>query len=133
MDIFTFLWSGYADLTNSFPPALFGFLLRANLMLAFPVLAAYIGFSQGIRSQRLLAVLMAFGALAAISLPLPMVLLDPSPWRPWLTMVLLVGLWYLPIPLSHLAHPWQGSQGKVLRSVRLALAALFLLNIIFWG
>ena len=133
MDVITFTWSAYSSLTNNLPPALFGFLLRANLLLACPVIAAYIGFSQGVRSHRLQAILMVFGALVAISLPLPRELMHPSLWRPWLTMILLLGLWYLPVPFSFLAHPRMGAQAKVLKYTRLTLIGLFLLNIVFWG
>ena len=133
MNIITFIWSAYSDLTNNLPPALFGFMLHANLLLACPIAAAYIGFSQGIRSQRLLAVLMVFGVLVAISLPLPTILMEPSYWRPWLTMLLILGLWYLPIPFSFLAHPRLGTQAKVLKYTRLIFAGLFLINIMFWG
>lgn len=132
MDIFTYIWAGYTDLTNNLPPALFGYLLRANLLLAMPIAAAYIGFSQGIRSQRLLAILMAAGFLVAISLPLPTALVHPSQWRPWLTMILLIGLWYLPLPFSFLAHPRLGTQARVLKWTRLTLVVMFLLNILFW-
>lgn len=133
MDIISFIWSAYSSLTNNFPPALFGFLLRANLLLACPIIAAYIGFSQGIRSHRFLAILMVFGALSAISLPLPEALMERSHWRPWLTMFLIIGLWSLPIPFSFLAHPRLGTQDKVLKFTRLILAGLFLINILFWG
>lgn len=133
VDVITFIWSAYSDLTNNLPPALFAFLLRANLLLACPIAAAFIGFSQGIRSQRLQAVLMVFGALVAISLPLPEALMLPSLWRPWLTMVLILGLWCLPVPFSFLAHPRLGTQAKVLKYTRLVLAGLFLINIMFWG
>lgn len=133
MDIINCFSQAYSNLTNNMPLAVFSFLLRANLLLLCPIIAAYIGFSQGLRSQKLQAISMVFGALVAISLPLPEALLHPSLWRPWLTMLLLLGAWYLPVPFSFLAHPRMGTQGRVLKHTRLILAGLFLLNFIFFG
>ncbi len=133
MNIITFIWSAYSNLTNSFPPALFGFLLQANLLLACPIIAAFLAFSQGVRSQRLNRAIMVLGALVAISLPIPAVLMQPSPWRPWLTMALLLGLWLLPIPFAFLAQPRHGAQAAVCNYTRLVLVGLFLINIMFWS
>ncbi len=133
MDILSWIWNGYSSLTYNLPPAVFSFLLRANLLLLFPVIFAYIGFSQlGLRSRRLQAVLMGIGALIAISIPLVDRIMEPSILRPWLTFILLLGCWYLPVVFSFLAHPQLGAQVRVLRAVRLTLAILLVLNLIFW-
>lgn len=132
VDIITYWAQAASSFVNNLPPALIAYLLRANLLLACPIIAAYIGFTQGIRSQRVLAILMVFGALVGINIPLPVVLLYPSPWRLWLTLALFLGLFYLPVPFSFLAHPRLGTQAKVLSITRLILAGLFLLNILFW-
>jgi hypothetical protein len=132
MDIISDVWNGYSSLTCNLPPSVFSFLLRANLLLLCPVIAAYIGFSQlGLRSHRLQAVLMVIGALVAISIPLDR-FMAPSALRPWLTIILLLGCWYLPVVFSFLAHPRLGTQARVLRTTRITLVILFVLNLIFW-
>lgn len=131
-DIISSAWSGYSTLTCNLPSAVFSFLLRANLLLLCPIIAAYIGFAQGLRSPRIQAVLMTVGALVAISIPLPQGMLRPSLLRPWLTMILVLGGWYLPVIFSFLAHSRLGTQAKVLSSTRLILVVLFLLNLMFW-
>ena len=89
MDVISWIWKVYSDFTFNLSPAVFSFLLRANLLLLCPILAAYIGFSQlGLRSHRLQAVLMVIGALVASSVPLDR-FMEPSALRPWLTYVLL--------------------------------------------
>ena len=132
MDIISWIWTGYSSLTCNLPPAVFSFLLRANLLLLCPVIAAYIGFAQGLRSPRIQAVLMTIGALVAVSIPLVDRIMEPSTLRPWLTFILLLGCWYLPVVFSFLAHPQLGAQVRVLRAVRLTLVILFVLNLIFW-
>jgi hypothetical protein len=132
MDVISWIWKVYSDFTFNLSPAVFSFLLRANLLLLCPILAAYIGFSQlGLRSHRLQAVLMVIGALVASSVPLDR-FMEPSALRPWLTFVLLLGAWYLPVVFSFLAHPQLGAQAKVLKATRIALVVLFVLNLIFW-
>ena len=131
MDIISFVWEAYSNLTYNLPTAVFSFLLRANLLLLCPIAAAYIGFSQGLRNQRIQAVLMTIGVLVAISIPLHK-FMTPSIWRPWLTMILVLGCWYLPAVFSFLAHPRLGTQATVLKYTRITLAVLFVLNLMFW-
>lgn len=132
MDIITFIWKVYSDFTYNLSPAVFSFLLRANLLLLCPILAAFVGFSQlGLRSHRLQAVLMVIGILVASSVPLDR-LLEPSALRPWLVFFLLLGAWFLPVLFSFLAHPGLGTQVKVLRITRITLVILFVLNLVFW-
>ncbi len=133
MDIISWIWNGYSSLTYNLSPSVFSFLLRANLLLLCPIIAAYIGFSQlgQLCSHRLQAVLMIIGALVAISIPLEW-LTVPSAWRPWTIIILLAGCGYLPVLFSFLAHRGLGTQARVLRITRIALVVLFLLNLIFW-
>jgi hypothetical protein len=132
MDIISWIWNGYSSLTYNLPSTVFSFLLRANLLLLCPVIAAYIGFSQIGRSHRLQAILMVIGALVAISIPLEW-LTVPSAWRPWTIIILLAGCWYLPVIFSFLAHRELGTQARVLRATRITLVLLLVLNLIFFG
>jgi len=133
MDIISWLWRTYSDFTYNLPPEVFSFLLRACLLLLCPIAAAYVGFSRGLRSPKIQTILMVIGLLVAISIPLPDEIIYPSIWRPWLTILLLLGCWFLPVPFSFLAHPRLGTQMTVLHSTRIALAILFVLNLFtFW-
>jgi ABC-type Na+ efflux pump permease subunit len=133
MDILSWIWNGYSSLTYNLSPAVFSFLLRANLLLLFAAIAAYIGRAQlGLSSPQFLAVLMVIGILIAISIPLDR-LMEPSALRPWLTVILLLGFLFLPVIVAINAHPWQGSQKKILRITQITLAILFVLNLIFFG
>ena len=132
MDILSYIWEVYSSLTCNLPVSVFSFLIRANLLLLCPIAAAYIGFHQGLRSQKIQAILMIIGVLIAISIPLYRVVLTPSIWRPWLTLILVLGCWYLPIAFSFLAHPHFGTQLKVIKYTRLIIAGLFLINLLFW-
>ena len=128
MDILSTTWELYSNFAHNLPEHVFSFLIRANLLLACPIAAAFLGFSQGLRSQKVQATLMAIGALAALSIPIEF-MLGTSSLRPWLVMVLVLGCWYLPALLAQLAHPHLGVQLKILKYTRIGLAALFILNL----
>lgn len=133
MDILSWIGEVYSAFTCNLPPAVFGFLLRANLMLLFAAIAAYVGRVQlGLSSPQFLAVLMVLGILIAISIPLDR-LMEPFALRPWLTFILLAGFLSLPIIVAVNAHPWQGIQKKILRVTQITLAVLLVLNLIFFG
>ena len=133
MDILSWIGSVYSDFTYNLSPSVFSFLLRANLLLLFAAIAAYIGHSQlGLRSPQFQAVLIVLGALIAISIPLDR-FMEPSSLRPWVTVILLLGFLFLPVIVAINAHPWQGSQKKILRITQITLAILYLLNVIFFG
>lgn len=129
MDIFSAAWELYIRLIHQIPDTVFSFLLRANLLLLGPIIAAYIGFMQGVRNRKLQIVLMATGALAAISIPLHGLMASRA-LLPWLFIALLLGCWYLPLVFSFLAHPHRGSQIKITKGTRWAVAVLFLLNLL---
>jgi len=101
MDILTRIWELYSGFSYNLPDPVFSFLIRANLLLACPIIAAYLGFAQGFRSQKLQATLMAVGVLAGLSIPIH-TLLEPTILRPWLVMVLILGCWYLPVAFAYL-------------------------------
>jgi len=128
MDIISYIWKAYSNLTHNLPLPVLSFLLRATLLLVCPIIAAYLGFSNGVRSQKVQATLMAVGVLAGLSIPIHM-LLEPTALRPWLVMVLILGCWYLPVAFAYLAHPHLGVQAKILKYTRIGLAALFILNL----
>ena len=122
-------WKAYSNFTYNLPAPIYSFLLRANLLLLCPIIAAYIGFSQGIRNRKLQIVLMATGALVAISIPLHGLMASRA-LLPWLFIAVLLGCWYLPLVFSFLAHPHRGSQIKITKGTRWAIAVLFLLNLL---
>lgn len=131
MDILSFIWEAYSRLVYNLPVYVFSFLLRANLLLICPLVAAYIGFSQGIRNQKIQIILMVIGLLLGLSIKLDRAL-SPSPLRPWVTIILVLGLWFGPVPLSFLAHPSKGVQVKVIKYTRITLITLFILNGFIW-
>ncbi len=128
MDILTRIWELYTGFSYNLPTAVFSFLLRANLLLLCPIAAAYLGFSQGFRSQKVQASLMGIGILAGLSIPIHM-LLEPTILRPWLVMALTLGGWHLPVAAAYLVHPHLGVQAKILKYTRIGLAAFFILNL----
>ena len=133
MNIFDFFWEGYTAFTRNLPTAAYSFLLRANLLLLCPIIAAYIAFSKGIRSQRIQTALMVVGLLVALSIPLHR-FMRPTIWRPWAVLFLGLGLWYLPVALAYLLAPLIGTQVKLVVYARWTLAGLFILNwLIFLG
>ena len=131
MDIISFVWEAYSNLTYNLPTAIYSFLLRANLLLLCPIIAAFLAFRQGVRNQKIQTALIAVGILIAISLPLNR-FMTPTMWRPWLVLFLVLGLWYLPIVFSWLAVPRLDIQAKILRVTRCTLLVLLLLNLMFW-
>jgi hypothetical protein len=128
MDILTLGKETYINLALSLPDHVFSFLIRANLLLACPIIAAYIGFSQGQRNQKVQITLMAIGALISLSIPIDFMLEEPS-WRPILLVVLVLGGSYLPVFAGYLVHPHLGMQAKVQKYTRIGLAVLFILNL----
>lgn len=131
MDILSFTWEVLSTFTHHLPVYIFSFLLRANTILLCPLVAAYIGFSQGIRNQKIQIILMIIGLLIGLSIPVDRAL-SPTPLRPWVTIILILGLWYGPIPLSFLAHPSKGVQTKIIKYTRIVLVCLFALNCFLW-
>ena len=131
MDIISMAWAAYSNFTYNLPAPIYSFLLRGNLLLLCPIIAAFIAFKQGVRNRKIQTALMVFGLLVAISIPLHKFMM-PTMWRPWLVMLLVLGLWHLPSVLSWLAVPQISMQAKIQKYTRLTLAALFLINLLFW-
>jgi len=132
MDIISFVWEAYSNLTYNLPVAIYSFMLRANLLLLCPIIAAFLAFRQGVRNQKIQAALIVIGLLGAMSIPLHK-FMEPTMWRPWLVLFLVLGLLYLPVVFSWLTVPRLDMQAKVLKVTRWVLLALFLLNLImFW-
>ena len=131
MDIISYVWEAYSNLTYNLPVAIYSFMLRANLLLLCPIIAAFLAFRQGVRNQKIQAALIAFGLLVAISIPLHK-FMEPTIWRPWLVLFLILGLWSLPIVFSWLAVPRLDMQAKLLKITRWVIFGLFLLNLMFW-
>jgi len=103
-----------------------------NLLLTCPIAAAYLGFSQGLRSQKIQAVLLAVGAMAALSIPIDF-MVEASSWRPVLVFITILATWYLPVLFAYLAHPHWGMQTKIQKHLRIAIALLFIVNIFLGG
>jgi len=131
MDIISFVWEAYSNLTYNLPVAIYSFMLRANLLLLCPILVAFLAFRQGVRNQKIQAALMAVGILVAISLPLNR-FMTPTMWRPFMVLLLVLGLWNLPVVFCWLAVPRLDMQAKVLKITRWVLCGLFMLNFMFW-
>ena len=128
MDIFSILKELYSDFALNLPAHVISFLIRINLLLACPIAAAYMGYCQGLRSPKVQTILMAIGAMAALSIPIEF-MLEPSVWRPVLVLILALGCWYLPVLLCIFAHPFLGMQRSILRNTRIAIAILFIVNL----
>ena len=128
MDILSLIWKLYLSLSHNLPDHVLSFLIRANLLLACPVTVAFLGYMQGVRNQRALASLMAIGALAGLSIPIEF-MLEPSAWRPWLLLTLILGCLFLPIVFAPRAHPHLGMHKKILKYTYIGLVVLFILNL----
>lgn len=128
MDILSLIREAYIILAHNLPDHVFSFLIRANLLLACPIVAAFLGYSKGLRSPKVQSTLMAVGALAGFSMPIQF-MLGPSPWRPGQVFILALGCLLLPVIFALLAHPYLGMQKKIRKYTYIGLAALFILNL----
>lgn len=129
MDVLSIGVEYLANFIRNLPNPIFSFLLRINLILIGPIIAAYIGFKHcGIRNQKAQVALMCVGAAIGLSIPLDrfMVLTHA---RTILFVPLLLGCWYLPNIFAYLAHPYIGAQSKITMYARYLIAGMFLLNL----
>lgn len=128
MDILSLIRELYINQAYNLPDHIFSFLLRANLLILCPAAAAYAGYSQGVRNQKVQTSLMAVGVLAGLSIPVEF-MLGPSLGRPVIVIILILGCWFHPLILARYAHSYPGIKQKIIRYTRAALAILFILNL----
>ncbi|MDF7824373.1 hypothetical protein P4B35_10150 [Pontiellaceae bacterium B12227] len=131
MDILTKIWETYAEFARDLPAPVYSFLLRANIMLLFPAIIAYLGFSRGgWRSQKLQMLLIIAGLLVGLSLPLGRMVYSNG-FRPWMVIILITGLFYLPGTVAFLCEPRRGHQELLRKRILIALAVLFVINLVW--
>ena len=129
MDVLSLAVEYLTNFIRQLPDPTFSFLLRINLLLIGPIIAAYIGFTHcGIRNQKAQVAIMCLGAAIGLNIPLYR-FMGLTHARSILFVPLLLGCFYLPNMLAYLAHPYIGAQSKITMYARYIIAALFLLNL----
>jgi len=132
MDILSLIRELYINAAQDLPNHILSFLVRATLLVLCPAAAAYAGRKQCIRNQKVIAGLMALGALIGIGMPIGFLMVPPS-GKPIILILLMLGCWFHPLLLARYAHPYPAVQVKFIKYIRTALAALFVLNLFLGG